>query len=40
MGAAYVGTAEADMLQSVQKDPESMAAAKAYMKAVMKEKNK
>ena len=31
MGAAYVGTAEGDMLQSVMKDAESKAAAEAYL---------
>lgn len=36
IGAAYVGSAEGDMLQTVLKDPESKAAAMAYMAGVMK----
>lgn len=34
IGAAYVGSAEGDMLQTVLKDPESKAAAMAYMKSI------
>jgi len=36
IGAAYVGSAEGDMLQTVLKDPESQAAAMAYMKSITK----
>lgn len=36
IGAAYVGSAEGDMLQTVLKDPESKAAAMAYMKSITK----
>ena len=37
IGAAYVGSAEGDMLQSVLKDAESKAAAVAYMASITKE---
>lgn len=36
IGAAYVESAEGDMLQTVLKDPESKAAAMAYMKSITK----
>ncbi len=36
IGAAYVGSAEGDMLQTVLKDPESKAAVMAYMKSITK----
>ena len=39
IGAAYVGTAEGDMLQSVLKDAESKAAAMAYMASITKNKS-
>lgn len=38
IGAAYVGSAEGDMLQTVLKDPESVKAAQAYLAATIKKK--
>ena len=40
IGSAYVGSAEGDMLQTVLKDPESKAAAAAYLAAITKKSKK